>query len=104
MTIPNRYKDTFDDFIDSLDTKYYVENMCYQKIYSWYSYIYVNTEYILYILYFCWIVIHKWSINHWPIHILLSRSFLPYDKSYIFLSLVRNSYKFGLICIISKSY
>ena len=45
-----------------------------------YSYICVNTEYILYILYFCLIVIH----------ILLSQSIVPHDKSYVFLSLDRN--------------
>ena len=50
-----------------------VENMCYQKIYSWYSYICVNTEYILYILYFCLIVIHT-KINQLSTNTCLIRS------------------------------
>ena len=46
-----------------------------------YSYICVNEEYILYILYFCLIVRY----------ILLSQSIIPHDKSYVFLSLGCNS-------------
>ena len=49
-----------------------------------YFYICVNTEYILYVLYFCLIVIH----------ISLSQSIVPHDKSYVFLSLDRNTVRF----------
>ena len=69
----------------------YMKNICYQKIYSWYSYICINTEYILYILYFYLIVIHISLINHQPIHILLSQSIKSHDKSYIFFDLDCNT-------------